>query len=123
MSNIQLTIPLPNINSPLARVELIVNGKKLVGQAFIVPPWNNYFQQISQAASQVMNVALTGSPFSITPNAHGTLIITSGTISNISLIRGAITINLTGQVIIPIRISDTISITYSVAPTVQFLPD
>lgn len=123
MSNIQLTIPLPNINSPLARVELIVNGKKIIGQAFIVPPWNNYFQQISQAASQVMDVALTGSPFSITPNAHGTLIITGGTISNISLIRGAVTINLTGQVIIPIRISDTISITYSVAPTVQFLPD
>lgn len=123
MSNIQLTIPLPNINSPLARVELIVNGKKLVGQAFIVPPWNSYLQQISQAASQVMSIALTSSPFSITPNAHGTLIITGGTISNISLIRGAITINLTGQVIIPVRISDTISITYSVAPTVQFLPD
>lgn len=123
MTQKQLTIPLPQLNSPLARVEININGKKLTGEAFIVTPWNSYLQQFTQNPPAVMNIDVDVSPFSITPNAHGTLIITGGTISNITLSRGTTDINLTGQKIIPIRISDTVSITYSVLPTVQFLPN
>lgn len=123
MAQKQLTIPLPNINAPLARVEISVNGRKISGEAFLVPPWNNYLQQFAQNAPAVMGIELTGSPFSITPNALGTLIITGGTISNITLTRGNVYINLTGEKIIPIRLTDTVTITYSVLPTVQFLPN
>lgn len=123
MAQKQLTIPLPNINSPLVRVEVQFQGRKLYGNGFILSPWNSFLQQISQNPSAVIDVTLDSSPFSITPNAHGTIIITDGTISNITLTRGNIDIDITGQRIIPIRISDTLSVTYSVLPILQFLPN
>jgi hypothetical protein len=118
-----MTTPLPNINSPLAKVTVIVNGKPLKGEAFIVWPWNSFLQQFVQAPPHVLPITLTGSPFSITPNGHGTLIIIGGTISDIILTRGTVDIDLTGQTIIPIRINDMVTVTYSVEPTLQFLPD
>lgn len=123
MAQKQLTIPVPNLNAPIARVEISINGRKIEGQAYLIPPWNNYFQQFTQNPPAAMSVELDGSPFSITPNAHGTLFIIGGTISQILLIRGTTSINLTGQKIIPIRISDTVEITYSGAPTLTFLPN
>lgn len=123
MAQKQLTIPLPNISAPLARVEVSSNGRKFYGDAFLIPPWNNFLQQFVQDPPAVMDIDLTGSPFTITPNALGTLIITSGTISNITLTRGNTDIVLTGEKIIPIRLTDTVTITYSVLPTVQFLPN
>lgn len=112
-----MTQPVLNLISPIAEVKQ--QGGKLL--AFLIPPWNSFFQQFTQPAPQVMAVALTGSPFTFTPNSNGNLIVTGGTISNISLVRGADTINLTGQRVIPLAINDSAIITYSVAPTLQFL--
>lgn len=123
MAQKQLTIPLPRLDSPIARVEISINGRRIEGQAYIVPPWNNYFQQFAQNAPGTIDIELTASPFSITPNALGSLIIIGGTISEIFLIRGTASIDLTGEKIIPIRLTDTVQITYSDAPTVTFLPD
>lgn len=123
MAQKQLTNPLPNVLSAIARVEISVNGRKLEGSAFLIPPWNSFFQQFTQNPPAVFDIDLDTSPFIITPNAHGTIILTGGTISNITLTRGNVDIDLTGQRIIPIRISDTLSVTYSVAPVIQFLPN
>jgi len=123
MAQLQLTNPLPNINSPIARVEFNINGKSYKGKAFIIPPWNSFFQQLVQKPSAVITQDLTGSPYSLTPNANGKIIITGGTISEILLIRGSVSINITGERIIPMRLQDTIQVTYSVAPTIQFLSD
>jgi hypothetical protein len=62
------------------------------------------------------------SPFSYTAKEPGYVIITAGTISAIHLIRGNVDITLTGQKIIPVSINDIVAITYSVKPTVQFVP-
>ena len=107
----------------MVRVEISINGKKFNGLGFIVPPWNSYLQQFTQKPSAVITQTVTGSPYSLTPNSNGKIIITGGTISQILLIRGAVSINITAQRIIPIRIEDTIEVTYSVLPTIYFLPD
>lgn len=101
-----MTRPLPNMNSAL--VDKL--GK-------IIPPWNSWFQQFTQNAPAAVDVSTTN-PF--TANAMGTLIIQGA--ATITLTRGTIVINLTGQVIIPISIGDTISWT-GVPTLVQFLGD
>jgi len=113
-----MTQPVLNLNSPIAEVRKGANG---LLKAFLIPPWNSFFQQFTQPAPAVAAVALDGSPFTFTPNSNGNLIVTGGTISNISLMRGTVTINLTGERVIPLAINDTVSITYSVVPTLQFL--
>lgn len=98
-----MTLPVPNLTSPL--VDKL--GK-------LIPPWNNWFQQFSQKAPVISTVA--SSPF--TANTNGTIIFTGGT-PVITLTRGTVSIVLTGERIIPISISDTI--TWAGATTVQFL--
>ena len=107
-----MTLPVPNLQAPL------VNK---LGR--LIPPWNSWFQQFTQPAPAVVSVTLTGSTFSYQANANGNLIISSGTVSAISLTRGTTTIALstTRPLIVPISISDIVNITYTVAPTVQFL--
>lgn len=98
-----MTLPVPNLTAPL--VDKL--GK-------LIPPWNSWFQQFSQKAPTVVTVST--SPF--TANSNGTVIFTGGAPA-ITLIRGTVSIVLTGQRIIPISISDTI--VWVGATTVQFL--
>ena len=128
MSQIQLTNPLPNITAPLARVEITVNGKKIEGKAFLIPPWNSYFQQFVQQSPAALditdlNVDYSSSLFDVTPNANGTIFVTGGTTVTLVLIRGNTSITLTSQSIIPIRIGDILRIGYITIPTIKFFPD
>lgn len=125
MAQKQLTVPLPSILSPIARVEISFQGRKVSGEAFIVSPWNSFFQQFVQNPPAAIDIELDGSPFTITPNAHGILNISGGTVSAVTLTRGTTTITIAGdaRAIIPVRISDMVTITYSVLPTVKFLPN
>lgn len=108
------TLPVPNLTAPLVNKL----GK-------LIPPWNSWFQQFSQPAPAVVNVTVGASTFSYTANSNGSLIVSGGNVSDISLIRGTTTIQVAtstaNPVIIPISIGDTVEITYSVLPTVQFL--
>lgn len=101
-----MTLPVPNMQAALARVK--------GGMAYLVPPWNSFFQQFVQPAPAVASV--TTSPF--TANANGTVIFTGGA-PVITLTRGTDNIVLTGQRIIPISVGDTV--TWVGATTVQFL--
>lgn len=113
-----MTQPVLNLNSPLVEVRKSIGGK-LVG--YLIPPWNSFFQQFVQPAPAVATITLASSPFTFTPNVNGNLIVSGGVVSNISLMRGNDTIDLTGEKIIPTAINDTVSITYSSPPTVKFL--
>lgn len=86
----------------------------------LASPWNMFIQTLIQAPPSVQDITISSGEI-FTPNVDGNLIVTSGTISNISLMRGSVTINLTGQRIIPLAVNDSVAITYSVAPTLQFL--
>lgn len=88
----------------------------IIGKAFLISPWNSFFQQLTQKAPAIATV--TVSPF--TANANGTVIFT-GVAPSIILTRGVDNIDITGQRIIPISIGDTV--TWTGTPTVQFLGD
>lgn len=103
-----MTLPVPNMQAALASVK--------GGMAFLIPPWNSFFQQLVQAAPAVSTVTLP-SPF--TANSNGKVIITGA--ATIDLTRGNTTVNLNGQRIIPVRISDTVA--WTGAATVQFWGD
>lgn len=100
-----MTQPVPNLKSKLVD-----------SQGFCIPPWNSFFQQLVQPAPAVATIGIAATPF--TANANGTLIIKGAT--TITLTRGTVAISLTGQIIIPISVGDTVSWT-GVPTSVQFL--
>jgi hypothetical protein len=81
-----------------------------------------YLQQFTQAPPRFAAITIDTSPFSYTAKEPGFVIIQSGTVSAIHLIRGADDLNLTGQVVVPVSINDTVTTTYSVLPTMIFVP-
>lgn len=109
-----MTRPVPNLQARLADKA-----------GFLLPPWNSFFQQLTQPAPEVATITVGTSPYSYTPNANGTVIVSGGTVSNISLIRGSTTITIatstTNPVVVPVSIGDTVKVTYTVLPTIQFL--
>lgn len=103
---------LPNQNSPFVRLP----------SGIIIPPWNSYLQQFTQAPPPFVALTVGTSPFSYTAKEPGYVAIPSGTISAIILSRGTGTIDLTGEKIIPVSINDIVTVTYSVLPVIKFIP-
>jgi hypothetical protein len=100
-----------NLQSPLVTVK--DSKGNVIGTGTIIPPWNSFFQQFTQAAPAVSTVSQN--PF--TANTKGALIISGA--ATITLTRGSVSIDLSGQKIIPISIGDTVSWTGNA--TAQFL--
>lgn len=107
-----MTLPVVNLGSPL------VNS-----QGLIQDPWTAFFRQFTQAPSGVMSLIVSASPFSYRAKEPGQISVSGGTVSAIHLIRGGTDIDVTGSKLIPVQIADTIIVTYSVLPTIVFLPD
>lgn len=63
---------------------------------------------------------LAGSPFAYKADQPGQMIITGGTISALTLTRGAASIAVTSPVYL--SVGDIVTVTYTVAPTVTFVP-
>lgn len=98
-----MTLPVPNQTAPIAKIKG-VDGKA-IGFAFLIAPWNSWFQQFSQAAPAIADVS-GASPFKA--NANGTLILNGS--GSIVLTRGSTSIGLAGaSVVIPISIGDIVS--------------
>lgn len=88
----------------------------------VVQPWIQYLQQFTQAPPPVTAVVVGASPFSYVAREPGNVIITGGTVTAVHLIRGSDDIDLTGQVVVPVSINDTVIVTYAVLPTMTFIP-
>lgn len=107
--------PLPNRGEPLATV----NEKG----AYINASWAFYLQQFTQKPPPFINLGVVVSPFEYEAKEPGYIIIAvGGTVTIVHLIRGAITIDITGQRIIPVSIGDIVEITSGPIPTVYFVP-
>lgn len=67
------------------------------------------------------SVTLTGSPYAYTAQQPGQLFVNGGTVSAVTLTRAGTTVNApaAGCYLTP---GDTITVTYTVAPTVTFVP-
>lgn len=84
--------------------------------------WINFLKQFASAPPAISEIALTGSPFSITANNNGTMSIIGGTVSSTILTRGQTDIDVSSSKLIPISIGDTLTVSYSTAPQIQFIP-
>lgn len=106
-----MTLFVPNLLSCLTDVS-----------GLIQKPWNNFFSQFSSPPSAIKTIVVGTSPFQYQAGEPGTLVLTGGTVSNVSLIRGRDSVNLGTPKSVLLMIQDIAQITYSVIPTLQFLP-
>lgn len=74
-------------------------------------------------AQPAKSVTVGASPFTYIASFDGTLSVTAGTVSGISIIRQSATV-ATGMTsgLVPLRRGDQVQITYTAVPTVVFLP-
>jgi len=82
-----------------------------------------FFNALVSAAAPIQSVTLTGSPFSYRAGSAGSLSISGGTVSAITLTRNNTSIPLGGTAgTFPVANGDLLTITYSGPPTVSFIP-
>ena len=107
-----MKVTLPNIAAPAVTEKLL-----------FVESWIKFFAALINPPSAIAPITLTGSPFSYQTAEKGTVSIVGGTVSAVAIIRGQTTLS-TGLTagLFPLGLDDTITITYTVAPTVNFIP-
>lgn len=88
----------------------------------IVTPWNIFFQQLVSAPSPIMDVDVTASPFIYDVGEPGTVFVTGGAITSVEFIRGSVTLNVGTLRLVQVNKQDQVKITYTVLPTVKFIP-
>jgi hypothetical protein len=106
----------PSIQSPL------VDDKQL-----ITYPWSQFLNTLWNGTGSKglspQKVALGTSPATYKATRQGTLYISAGTVSQVNFIRGNVTVPtgiLSGN--IPVQQGDSITISYSALPKVNFVP-
>jgi hypothetical protein len=90
-----------------------------------VSTWYQWAVRISQLSAERPIAAITvgASPFVYTSSTIGNLYVAGGTVSAVVLARSSVTLAAATNRFIPMAANDTVTITYSVLPTVTFVPD
>lgn len=88
----------------------------------VQPAWLRFFNQLVAGAAPIEEVVLTGSPFSYTASQTGALVISDGTVSAITLTRRTTTIPISSSTV-DMANGDIATVTYSVDPTINFVPN
>lgn len=91
--------------------------------------WFNFFTNIYSAvvngiSDPAVAITVSASPFSYAALRAGNTIVNGGTVSAISISRDGTTFYVTGQTfgVFPMAQNDLLKVTYTVAPTITFLP-
>lgn len=86
--------------------------------------WYQFFTRLQQLTAEkpIAAVVVGASPFVYTASTIGNVFVTGGTVSSIVLTRDAVTITCPENIFIPVAAGDTVTVTYSVLPTVKFVP-
>jgi hypothetical protein len=84
-------------------------------------PWILWLGQFAAQPAAPFQVVPTGSPFRYTASGPGSLSVSGGTVSARTLTRGGVSAPI-GASLIPMVNGDVATITYSVAPTLWFVP-
>ena len=82
--------------------------------------WIGLFQGQPTQAESVVTV--TASPFTYTAPVGGNALISGGTISAITLARTRVNNLGAGENVVPMSNGDQLTVTYSVKPTIVFMP-
>lgn len=102
---------------------IIPSSTEPIGQGgvLVTPVWLRFFNNLVGTSQPILSVAPAGSPFAYTATAKGFLSISGGTVSGIALLRARVTIQISGSMI-PVQNGDVVTLTYSVAPILSFIP-
>lgn len=105
---------IPNYNVPLT------NGGFTGKDWFFF--WSGLYHGLPPG--NVLEVAATASPMAYTAPVKGNLIVQGGTVSQVEFSRDGVNLYDTAQTqgIFPLNAADILTITYSVAPTLTFVP-
>ena len=89
----------------------------------ITEPWQLFLASLVALPGPVADVTVAASPFAYMPPGAGTVYVVGGTVSAIHILRGTVDVN-TGQIAggFALGQKDTLVVTWSVAPTMTFLP-
>lgn len=90
----------------------------------LIAPWNFFFATLIAPPPAFQEQTLTISPATLTAQQSGMFAISGGTVSLVQINRGNEVIN-TGVTsgLVPVSLNDSIIITYSIPPTVEFVPN
>lgn len=103
---------LPN-NTP---VFLDTNGR-------VSLPWFYWFQSLVGPGQPITSITVGASPSSFTANENGNFVVTGGTVSNIQITRGTTTIAVGfNSGMIAVKQNDIMIVTWTVLPTISFIP-
>jgi hypothetical protein len=105
---------LPNFNVPLSRQGITEKDWFLF--------WANLFGGLPPGNETALTIG--ASPYTYTAGVKGSLIVSGGTVSAIAFSRNGSTFYSTGQAagMFPLNARDSLRITYTVLPTVVFVP-
>ena len=86
--------------------------------------WARFLVRLQQLTAErpIMGVAPGPSPWTFGATTIGDLLVRGGTVSDVGLVRGNDAVACPANVFIPMAALDTVTITYSVAPVVTFVP-
>lgn len=101
----------PNSNQPL------VDSRGMVTQI-----WQRFFNAIIGPAGAVSAITVGASPFTFTASQRGSVAISGGTLTSVVLNRAGTSISLGTGRTAPVAPGDTVTVTYSVLPTMTFVP-
>lgn len=108
--------PVYNLNSPIID---LATGK-------LLPPWNIFFQQLTQLDSQpieFIDIPPLSGGFTYIASISGTMLVSGGSLINITLSRANTDVVITNSAYaIPMSKDDKLSLTFSVNPTLIFIP-
>lgn len=112
---------MPNINN----AAIVPSSNQAIADkgGFVTTAWQRFFNTLVSPAAPLQSVTVLASPFAYTAGQAGSLAVSGGTVSAISLTRSGTTIptGMTGGTL-SLANGDTVTITYAVAPTVNFIP-
>ena len=98
--------------------------QQLVTNAETTPSWYRFWQDTDKGVppADEVSVPVGPSPFTYTAPRAGSVIVYGGTVVSIEFVRSSV--HVTGQTsgMFPVSLGDGITITYSGAPTVTFVP-
>lgn len=106
-------LPIPSFNAPAINLS----------SGTFTTQWVQFLQSLAQQPTAITDAPLSASPSTFQAPQNGQLAISGGTISGISLIRGRVTIALPPTTpLIGLALNDQVTITYSAAPVLFFIP-
>jgi hypothetical protein len=88
----------------------------------ITQTWQRFLGALIAAPGGIAAVTVSASPASFTAAARGTVGITGGTLTSVTLTRAGIAIVLGTTRAIPVANGDKVTVVYTVAPTINFVP-